>query len=114
MGERVIFFALNEYLTYYYDHLAAGETSHDTNRRQELRSFWVTGKKGLTFSEASRAIVEEARDLLQKDLGVDIDWGTQEDRQKNISALLDGNTGKIYQKKRKTFKFSLNFISSYS
>lgn len=71
--------------------LAAGETSHDTNRRQELRSFWVTGKKGLTFAEASQAIVEEARDLLQKDLGVDIDWGSLEERKKNLSALLNGN-----------------------
>lgn len=72
--------------------LASGESNYDASRRQELRSFWVTGKKGLTFAEASQVIVEEARDLLQKDLGVEIDWGSQEEREKNLSAILNGSS----------------------
>ena len=52
-----------------------GETEHDVKLRNALRSFWVTGKKGITEAEAARLIVEEARELLQKDLGIQInDW----------------------------------------
>ena len=52
-----------------------GETEHDVKLRNALRSFWVTGKKGITEGEAARIIVEEARELLQKDLGIQInDW----------------------------------------
>lgn len=55
-----------------------------------MRSFWVTGQKGLTISEASKAVVEEARDVLQKDLCIQIDWASKEDREKNLSAVLNG------------------------
>ena len=52
-----------------------GESEHDVKVRNELRSFWITGKKGITEAEAARIIVEEAREILQKDLGVQIsDW----------------------------------------
>ena len=52
-----------------------GESEHDVKARTELRSFWVTGKKGITEAEAARLIVEEARDVLQKDLGIQInEW----------------------------------------
>ena len=56
--------------------LQQGESEHEVKERQQLRSFWVTGKKGLTEAEAATLIVEEARELLQKDLGIQInDWG---------------------------------------
>ena len=56
--------------------LQHGESEHDVKERQQLRSFWVTGKKGLTEGEAAMLIVEEARELLQKDLGIQInEWG---------------------------------------
>ena len=52
-----------------------GESEHDVKERKALRSFWVTGKKGLTEAEAAILIVEEARELLEKDLGIKIhDW----------------------------------------
>ena len=55
-----------------------GESEHDVKVRNELRSFWVTGKKGITEAEAARLIVEEARDMLQKDLGIQInEWDTE-------------------------------------
>ena len=59
--------------------LQQGESEYEVKERKELRSFWVTGKKGLTEAEAAQLIVEEARDLLQKDLGIRInDWETKE------------------------------------
>ena len=52
-----------------------GESEYDVKLKNELRSFWITGKKGITEAEAARIIVEEAREILQKDLGVQIsDW----------------------------------------
>ena len=55
-----------------------GESEHDVKVRNELRSFWVTGKKGITEAEAARLIVEEARDMVQKDLGIQInEWDTE-------------------------------------
>ena len=55
-----------------------GENEKDILARKQLRSFWVTGLKGVTEAEAAKLIVEEARDLLQKDLGVEVtNWGEQ-------------------------------------
>ena len=55
-----------------------GESEKDILARKQLRSFWVTGLKGVTEAEAAKLIVEEARDLLQKDLGVEVTtWGEQ-------------------------------------
>lgn len=52
-----------------------GESEQEVKERKALRSFWVTGKKGLTEAEAAILIVEEARELLEKDLGIKIhDW----------------------------------------
>ena len=38
--------------------------------RQQTRTFWVTGQKGLTEGEAAKAIVAEARELISKELGI--------------------------------------------
>ena len=55
--------------------LQEGESEHDVKEKKKLRSFWVTGSKGLTEGEAAILIVSEARELLQKDLGIQInDW----------------------------------------
>ena len=55
--------------------LQQGETEYDVKERQQLRSIWITGRKGLNAAEAAKLIVEEARELLQKDLGIQIgDW----------------------------------------
>ena len=56
--------------------LQEGESERDVKERKQIRSFWVTGKKGLTEEEAAKLIVEEAREVLQNDLGIQItDWG---------------------------------------
>ena len=53
-----------------------GECDKLAQERKNLRSFWVTGLKGVTEAEAAKMIVEEAREILQKDLGVEIQtWG---------------------------------------
>ena len=51
------------------------ESEYDVQDKKKLRSFWVTGSKGLMEGEAAILIVSEARELLQKDLGIQInDW----------------------------------------
>ena len=53
-----------------------GESEKAAQIRKDIRSFWVTGLKGVTEAEAAKLIVEEAREILQKDLGVQIvNWG---------------------------------------
>eukprot|EP00094_Tigriopus_californicus_P010747 TCALIF_10365-PA protein Name:"Similar to POLQ DNA polymerase theta (Homo sapiens)" AED:0.03 eAED:0.03 QI:160/0.93/0.76/1/0.81/0.88/17/0/1134 len=84
------------------------ESDFDANKRKEMRLFWVTGQKGLTVSEASKAVVEEARDVLQKDLGIQIDWDSKEDRERNLSALMNESETKknSLKTKKKTGKKS--------
>ena len=67
-------------------------------KRKELRAFWVTGQKGLTYAEAAKAIVDEAREVLQKDLGTSIDWSSSQDREKSISlSVANGRDYKVQQ-----------------
>lgn len=63
----------------------------ETNRRKAVRSFWVTGQSGKTIGEAAVLIVDEARELLQKDLGMQINWESSQERQANLSRLMNGN-----------------------
>lgn len=77
------------------------ESEFEAVKRREMRSFWVTGQKGLTISEASKAVVEEARDVLQKDLCIQIDWASKEDREKNLSAVLNESATKRTSAKSK-------------
>ncbi len=58
--------------------LADGESAFDVARRAQSRCFWVTGRKGMTFAEAAREIVAEAREAVRNQLGADgadISWG---------------------------------------
>ena len=63
--------------------LQQGESEQEVKERKTLRSFWVTGKKGLTEADAAISIVEEARELLQKDLGIKIDDWNKHTTEKN-------------------------------
>ena len=49
---------------------AEGETEWEAEQRQKSRCIWMTGQRGLTEHEAAILIVEEAKKLLQEDLGV--------------------------------------------
>ncbi len=41
----------------------------------------------MTLAEAAKAIVEEARDIMQKDLGVQIDWQSKQEREALVNSL---------------------------
>ena len=72
--------------------LGDNESEADTVRRKAVRSFWVTGQSGMTIGDAAVLIVDEAREMLQKDLGMKIDWGSSQERQENLSRLMNGET----------------------
>ena len=58
-------------------------------RRANSRCFWLTGRKGVTFKEAAALILEEARETLQKDMGVQIDWDSPDERKRNLSMAME-------------------------
>lgn len=47
-----------------------GESAYDEEQRNELRLVFITGKAGLTVSEAAKMIIEGARNYLQKEIGL--------------------------------------------
>ena len=52
-----------------------GESERELESKKRVRSFWVTGKDGMTEAEAAKEIVDEAKKLVMKDLvsmGVEI------------------------------------------
>ncbi|XP_047120493.1 DNA polymerase theta [Schistocerca piceifrons] len=52
-----------------------GESSFETAKRNEMKSVWITGRRGLTEREAATLLIKEARFMLQKELGLaDAKW----------------------------------------
>ena len=52
-----------------------GESERELESKKRVRSFWVTGKDGMTEAEAALEIIDEAKELVRKDLismGVEI------------------------------------------
>ena len=47
-----------------------GETDGEAQERKKSRCIWMTGKKGLTEREAAILILQEAKTLLQQDVGM--------------------------------------------
>ena len=45
-----------------------GESERELASKKRVRSFWVTGKDGMTEAEAAKLIVDEAKELVRKDL----------------------------------------------
>ncbi|XP_037381368.1 DNA polymerase theta isoform X2 [Talpa occidentalis] len=64
---------------------AVDEEEEAAEERRNMRTIWVTGRKGLTEREAAALIVEEANVILQQDL---VEMGVQW----NIHSLLKSNT----------------------
>ena len=64
----------------------------NTTCRQEVRSLWLTGRAGVTVAEAARAMVDEARQMLQKDLGIHIDWASSQERESSLVAAASINS----------------------
>ena len=79
-----------KFLKIKYSFSVDGESEKAASRRKEQKSFWVTGQRGLTFAEAAKMIVEEAREFLQKDLGIQVNWESQEEREQNLASILNG------------------------
>jgi hypothetical protein len=75
--------------------IANGESESERQRRAESRCFWVTGQRGLTYAEAATAIVDEARRMVETDLGVAIDWTSASECQA-IGNSLKGDLIRVY------------------
>ncbi|KAL4677733.1 hypothetical protein H8959_020407 [Pygathrix nigripes] len=71
---------------------AVDEEEEAVEERRNMRTIWVTGRKGLTEREAAALIVEEARMILQQDL---VEMGVQW----NPCALLHSSTCSLTHKK---------------
>ncbi|XP_029795268.1 DNA polymerase theta [Suricata suricatta] len=64
---------------------AVDEEEEAVEERRNMRTIWVTGRKGLTEREAAALIVEEAKMILQQDLAeMGVQW--------NPYSLLNANT----------------------
>ncbi|XP_053774392.1 DNA polymerase theta isoform X3 [Desmodus rotundus] len=67
---------------------AVDEEEEDVEERRNMRTIWVTGRRGLTEREAAALIVEEAKMILQQDL---VEMGVQW----NPHPLLDSDTSSL-------------------
>ncbi|CAL1548393.1 unnamed protein product, partial [Lymnaea stagnalis] len=62
-----------------------GETDWELKERRRARCIWLTGRKGVTEMDAALVIIEEAKVIIQGELGVNrISWGTGEDNADKI------------------------------
>ncbi len=66
----------------------------------------MTGMKGMTIAEAAKVIVDEARELLQKDLGMTIDWSSTQEREKSLVAA----NGWIIRRKKDNLELDVKRI----
>ncbi|BFZ09845.1 hypothetical protein BsWGS_12884 [Bradybaena similaris] len=74
-----------------------GETDWELKERRRARCIWLTGRKGVTELDAALAIIEEAKVIVQGDLGVsDIVWRTknkmEEDTTEEFNEVEDENS----------------------
>ena len=80
-----------------------GEDASDIRERQQTRTFWVTGEKGLTEAEAAKKIVEEAREVVTKELGLpDGVWSTDAAAAVAAAATAASDVSKRRKSNRKT------------
>ncbi|XP_022909191.2 DNA polymerase theta [Onthophagus taurus] len=57
-----------------------GESKFDVDKRNKIRSVWITGKRGLTEKEAAEMLVNDARRFIELEMGmVNINWGDKND-----------------------------------
>ena len=87
------------------------EQEFDVNERKQIRTFWVTGSKGLTESEAAKLIVEEARELIAKELGLqDVVWDKVpvQDKRRSSDTTHMSFLAKFGKKRKKNSSKKLN------
>lgn len=52
-----------------------GETTSESERRRKLKGIWVTGRQGLSEREAAELLIQEARSIVQAELGLaEVNW----------------------------------------
>ncbi|XP_060054263.1 DNA polymerase theta [Erinaceus europaeus] len=67
---------------------AVDEEEEAVEERRNMRTIWVTGRKGLTEREAATLIVEEANKILQQDLfEMGVQWKTYSSLQSNTQSF---------------------------
>ncbi|XP_055424309.1 DNA polymerase theta isoform X2 [Bubalus kerabau] len=87
---------------------AVDEEEEAVEERRNMRTIWVTGRKGLSEREAATLIVEEARTILQQDL---VEMGVQW----NLHSFLNSDTHSLTSSESevKEHKFIPQTKSSY-
>ncbi|KAK3585671.1 hypothetical protein CHS0354_020237 [Potamilus streckersoni] len=54
------------------------ETEWDAEQRRKMHCIWLTGKRGVTEAEAAEVIIEEAKSIIQEELGgLGIKWTSE-------------------------------------
>lgn len=67
-----------------------GETNYDADQRNKQRLLFVTGRAGLTVKEAAQLIIDEARDYLRSEMGIqNVNWSMIQNEAKNDDANPD-------------------------
>lgn len=67
-----------------------GETNYDADQRNKRRLLFVTGKAGLTVKDAAQLIIDEARQYLRNEMGIEnINWTQQHETDTNDAARSD-------------------------
>lgn len=65
-----------------------GESNYDAQQRNKNRLLFVTGRAGLSVTEAAKIIIDEAREYLQNELGsVNIDWSQKKETAKLMEKI---------------------------
>ncbi|KAL6029950.1 hypothetical protein STEG23_028878, partial [Scotinomys teguina] len=80
---------------------AVDEEEEAAEERRNMRTIWVTGRKGLSAREAAALIVEEARAILQQDL---VEMGVQWDPNSPLRSSTSSLTSSGSEVKECTFK----------
>ncbi|XP_063702529.1 DNA polymerase theta [Culicoides brevitarsis] len=58
-----------------------GEAQYEAAERKNLRKLFITGKSGLSISEAAKTLIEQARNFLTLEMGVNnVDWSKKEEK----------------------------------
>ncbi|GFN83271.1 DNA polymerase theta-like [Plakobranchus ocellatus] len=71
-----------------------GETAWEAKERQRARCIWLTGRKGVTELEAAQVIIEEAKDVVQGDLGgAAISWESEDEEEEEGEEECQGEDG---------------------
>nr|XP_012635986.1 DNA polymerase theta isoform X2 [Microcebus murinus] len=79
---------------------AVDEEEEAVEERRNMRTIWVTGKKGLTEREAATLIVEEAKIILQQDL---VEMGVQWNPYSVLNSSTHSSTSSESEVKEHTF-----------